>query len=146
MVFRSFASFCHGGKEKWGAIVGTSRRNYRTGLAVSWLAAYALVLNIVLSSMLLATISPVGQSAGLEICISHPEPTGAPDNDKSTGTSIVHCPACVGNHAPGAPPTIASFAVTRIAVEIEASAASEDDNRPRLATSDHQARGPPRLT
>jgi hypothetical protein len=116
------------------------------GLAASWVAAYALLLNVVLSSMLLAAISPVAQAAGLEICISHPEPAGTPDNDKSAGRSIVHCPACVGNHAPGAPPTIASFAITQIAVEIEASSASEDDNRPRRTTFDHQARGPPPLT
>ncbi|HEY8337819.1 MAG TPA: hypothetical protein VIQ05_28825, partial [Tardiphaga sp.] len=87
------------------------------GAVASFVATYALVLNVVFSSMLLAAVSPVVAAAGFEICVNNPDLAAAHDDaGKTTGKAVVHCPLCVGSHAAGAlPPTGPSFAV-RVAV------------------------------
>ncbi|ABD90008.1 DUF2946 family protein [Rhodopseudomonas palustris] len=127
--------------------MGKSRQTHAVGLTASFIAAYALVLNVVLSSLLLAALSPTAQVASAAICVTHPDQTtGVPGDDKPTGIAVVHCPACIGNHAPGAPPAIASFAITRIAVAIEAVVPAANDRRPRQVAAGHRARAPPQLS
>jgi hypothetical protein len=110
-------------------------------------AAYALVLNVVLSSLLLAAISPTAQAAGFELCLTHPDLAASPDDTgKTSGAPAVHCPVCVGTQAPGAPPASATFLVSRIAVAIAPVAALDDRIVAEAATSDHRARAPPRLS
>jgi hypothetical protein len=110
-------------------------------------AAYALVLNVVLSSLLLAAISPTAQAAGFELCLTHPDLAASPDDTgKTSGAPAVHCPVCVGTHAPGAPPASATFLVSRIAIAIAPVAALDDRIVAEAATSDHRARAPPRLS
>jgi hypothetical protein len=109
-------------------------------------AAYALVLNVVLSSMLLAAISPADAAAGYQICHNNPDGTVAPDDaGKTTGKPAAHCPLCTGSHAPGAPPAQTIFITTRIALAIAPVAAPDDTVVAAPATSDHRARAPPRL-
>ncbi len=118
-----------------------SRRRW-FGTVASLAAAYALVLNVVLSSLLLAAVSPAAYAAGFEICAVNPDHG---DTGKSPGQVAVHCPVCVFSHAPGAPPQPTLFAVSRIAILIEPDFAREPAIVARLAATDHQARGPPRL-
>ncbi|UZE50174.1 DUF2946 family protein [Rhodopseudomonas sp. P2A-2r] len=118
------------------------------GAVASFVAAYALVLNVMLSSMLLASLSPVAAAAGFEICANNPDLAAAHDDaGKSTGKAVVHCPLCVGNHhAAGAlPPTGPSFAV-RVAVASPPAFTPGGSVATRAATSSHQARAPPRLS
>jgi hypothetical protein len=117
------------------------------GAVASLAAAYALVLNVVLSSLLLAAISPTAQAAGFELCLTHPDLAASPDDaGKTSGAPAVHCPICVGTHAPGAPPASATFLVSRIAIAIAPVAALDDRIVATAATSDHRARAPPRLS
>ncbi|QUS41752.1 hypothetical protein RPMA_25040 [Tardiphaga alba] len=110
-------------------------------------AVYALVLNVVLSSLILASVSPAAQAAGFELCLTHPDlAVSLDDNGKTTGAPAVHCPACLGTHAPGAPPAIATFAITRIAIAITPFTAPDDRIVAERATSDHRARAPPQLS
>ena len=112
------------------------------GTVASLAAAYALVLNVVLSSLLLASVSPAAYAAGLEICAVSPDHN---DSGKSSGQVAVHCPVCVFSHAPGAPPQPTLFAVSRIAIAISPAFAHEAAIVARLVATDHQARAPPAL-
>ncbi|MDB5616747.1 hypothetical protein [Tardiphaga sp.] len=110
------------------------------GTVASLAAAYALVLNVVLSSLLLASVSPAAYAAGFEICAVNPDHG---DAGKTSGQVAVHCPVCVFSHAPGAPPQPTQFLTARIAITIAPSAAREAAVVARLAATDHQARAPP---
>ena len=112
------------------------------GTVASMAAAYALVLNVILSSLLLASVSPSLYAAGFEICAVNPDHG---DAGKSPGQVAVHCPVCVFSHAPGAPPQPTQFAVSRIAIAISPAFAHEAAIVARLAATDHQARAPPAL-
>ena len=112
------------------------------GTVASMAAAYALVLNVILSSLLLASVSPAAYAAGLEICAVNPDHN---DAGKSSGQTAVHCPVCVFSHAPGAPPQPTLFAVSRIAIAISPAFAHEAAIVARLTATDHQARAPPAL-
>ena len=105
-------------------------------------AAYALVLNVILSSLLLASVSPAAYAAGLEICAVNPDHG---DAGKSSGQATLHCPVCVINHAPGAPPQPTTFHTARLAIIVAPTIARETVVVARLAATDHQARAPPRL-
>ena len=114
----------------------------RFGTVASLAAAYALVLNVILSSLLLASVSPALYAAGFEICAVNPDHG---DAGKSPGQVAVHCPVCVFAHAPGAPPQPTEFLTTRIAISIAPTIAREAAVIARLAATDHQARASPRL-
>ena len=118
-----------------------SRRRW-FGTVASLAAAYALVLNVILSSLLLASVSPALYAAGFEICAVNPDHG---DAGKSPGQVAVHCPVCVFAHAPGAPPQPTEFLTSRIAITIAPTVAREAAVIARLAATDHQARAPPRL-
>ena len=112
------------------------------GTVASLAAAYALVLNVVLSSLLLAAVSPAAYATGFEICAVNPDHG---DTGKGTGQVAVHCPVCVFSHAPGAPPQPTLFLTSRIAIAIAPTVAREAAVVARLAATDHQARAPPEL-
>jgi len=118
-----------------------SRRRW-FGTVASLAAAYALVLNVVLSSLLLASVSPAAYAAGFEICAVNPDHG---DAGQGSGQVAVHCPVCVFSHAPGAPPQPTLFLTSRIAVTVAPSFSRESAVVARLAATDHQARAPPRL-
>ena len=117
----------------------------RSGALASLVAAYALVLHVIISSFVLATVSPAGFAFGTEICISHPE-TGASDGatGKVPTKSIVRCPLCVGNHAPGVPPSEVVQTLIRFAIAVDVQAKLESVSYLEAAHSSHQARAPPR--
>jgi hypothetical protein len=118
-----------------------SRRRW-FGTVASLAAVYALVLNVVLSSLLLASVSPAAYAAGLEICAVSPDHG---DYGKRPGQVAVHCPVCVFSHAPGAPPQPTLLAVSRIAIAISPTFAYEAAIVARLVATNHQARAPPAL-
>lgn len=121
-------------------------RKRRFGAVASLAAAYALVLHVVLSSLMLAAASPAAQAAGLELCLAHPDLVASTDDaGKTTGAPVAHCPICIAAHAPGAPPAAATFAVVRIAQVIAPVAATDDRIIAGAITTDHRARAPPHL-
>lgn len=118
----------------------------RTGALASLVAAYALVLHVIISSFMLATVS-AAFAAGGEICVSHPETTTSDGPiGKVPGKSVVRCPLCVGNHAPGVPPSDVALSVVRFAVAIDLQARLETATALEAPYSSHQARAPPRLS
>jgi hypothetical protein len=124
----------------------SSRKRF-FGAVASLAAAYALVLNVVLSSMLLAAMSPTAMAAGFEICANNPDFAAAHDDaGKQSGKPALHCPVCVGHHAPAAPPSPVAWLVSRVAVTIAPAFAPDIAFVAHPAHTSHQARAPPRLS
>ena len=116
------------------------------GAVASFAAVYALVLNVVLSSLVLASIPPAAQAAALELCLTHPDLAASPDGSGKTTAPGVHCPLCVGTHAPGAPPSVTNVSISRIAVAIAPIATPDARIVAEQAISNHRARAPPQLS
>jgi hypothetical protein len=126
--------------------LGHFSRKRRFGAVASFAAAYALVLNVILSSLLLASVSPAAYAAGIEICANNPDLAAAHDDaGNTTGKPSVHCPVCIGHHASGAPPSVVSLP-TRIALVIAPAIVPDDAAVAHRASTGHQARAPPRLS
>lgn len=119
----------------------------RSGALASLVAAYALVLHVIVSSFVLATVSPAAFASGTEICVSHLE-TVAPDGatGKVPAKSVVRCPLCVGNHAAGVLPSDVVLTALRFAVALDLQTKVETASVIEAPYSSHQARAPPHLT
>lgn len=90
----------------WGSAVNNTARKRMIGIAVAWLAAYALILNVILVSVLhAAALSPGALAAGQLVCSSSTALNVAHDNSgKNDKRTSVHCPLCTGNHSAAALP------------------------------------------
>lgn len=125
----------------------TATRIRSIGRWAAFIAVYALVFNVVLTSTLLATISPSKASAIHELCLNGGP--GVPDADGTgdAGKPIVRCPLCLSSAVATAdqPPQTPALAI-RIALRILFEAPSHDHVVVRFAESDHQPRGPPHLS
>ena len=132
---------------EWGFGVTHVTGKRIVGIGAAWIAAYALVLNVILSSILLATLSPVAFAAGHAICVNSAD-AGAVRDDagKNNEAPSIRCPVCVGIHAAGAlPPPPGPIFFDRTALPISQAFAFDAALVERKKTSDHQARGPPLL-
>ncbi|WP_454649137.1 DUF2946 family protein [Bradyrhizobium liaoningense] len=119
----------------------------RIGRGAAFVAAYALVLNVILSSMLVASISPLAGAAAQELCIGSDSGDAArTDADKHGKKTSVHCPLCVGHHVSGALPP----PQPRLTDRIPLTASAVHSFRQRIVayarSFDHLSRGPPALT
>lgn len=122
----------------------TATRIRAIGRWAAFVAAYALVFNVMLTSALLAAVSPLKLSALHELCLSGVSTT--PDADGNAGKPVAHCPLCVSNAvAADLPPQPPALAI-RIALHALFEPASHDHIVARFAASDHHPRGPPHLS
>ena len=127
------------------AVIFTSRIK-RIGRFVAWAAAYALVFNVMLTSALLATISPLKFNAFHELCLNGSSASPSVDGSSDTGKPIIRCPMCVsGVAAIDLPPQSPALAI-RIALQVPFEPVQHDDGVALFAASDHQPRGPPHLS
>ncbi|MCK1483380.1 hypothetical protein IVB25_11755 [Bradyrhizobium sp. 193] len=118
----------------------------RIGCGAAFIAAYALVFNLILSSMLAAGVSPAAAAAAHELCSGTSNlDASRTDADKSGKKLALHCPLCVGNHNLVAAPPPQAILVGRRYVEVVIALAFEARFVPRLRSHDHQSRGPPLL-
>lgn len=118
----------------------------RVGGVAAFVAAYALVLNVVLSSLLIAGISPAAAENGHILCLNSINSDAAHgDADKSGQGGVIHCPLCIGHHVTGAlsPPEFALSERTELSVSVVL--AFETRFVARFRSYDHQSRGPPAL-
>ncbi|MBR1163381.1 DUF2946 family protein [Bradyrhizobium elkanii] len=119
----------------------------QVGRATAFIAAYALALNIVLTSLLAASISPALADAGHVLCFS--SVSGDPaqsDAGKSGQKTAIHCPLCVGHHVTGALSPPQPVLGDRSYVRLRSVLAFEARLVARFRSYDHQSRGPPDLT
>lgn len=116
------------------------------GMCAAGAAAYALVLNVILSSFLLAALSPAAAAAGYEICANSADLHAVRDDaGKTDKRTVVRCPICVGHHAGIAllPPSPISADRIALATPLRFEFTQRDLEFSR--THDHQPRGPPAL-
>lgn len=119
---------------------------WKVGRFAASVAAYALALNVMLTSALLASISPLQFNALHEFCFnSAPAQLDATSDGDRTAAPVIHCPLCLSPAAVALTPQAPAIA-TRIVVPAPLPSAPHDTVTTRFASSDHQARGPPRLT
>ncbi|HAQ82024.1 MAG: hypothetical protein CFE30_32660 [Bradyrhizobium sp. PARBB1] len=117
------------------------------GRAAAFVAAYALVLNVILSSLLVAGISPAAAAAGQILCINSADPGVAHDDAGKSGRGgAIHCPLCIGHHVTGALPPPAFAFGARLPIALTTVRAFEVRFVARFRSYDHQSRGPPTLT
>jgi hypothetical protein len=116
------------------------------GRWAAFVAAYALVFNVMLTSALLAKVSPLKFNALHELCLNGSSAPSDADGGNDDGKPIIRCPLCVsGVTAIDVPPQSAALAI-RIALQVLFEPAPLDDGIARFATRDHQPRGPPHLS
>ena len=115
-------------------------------LATVWVAAYALVLQLVLSPFLMAPAHATdgGQSALFELCLDHvgaPTPDGAPSTHHD-----LHCNLCVhgGLAFVAVPPVVAAWSTPVASVAI-LWAVIDNPVAEAAGFAGKQARGPPLL-
>ncbi|MBV9061429.1 MAG: hypothetical protein JOY77_00675 [Alphaproteobacteria bacterium] len=78
----------------------------RIGLGAAFIAAYALVFNVVLTSILFASSPAMASEAAHELCLAQMGGSSVPaDADKNGHKIAIHCPLCASHHvANGTPP------------------------------------------
>lgn len=130
---------------KWVKVMG-GRRIRSIGRWAACVAAYALALNMMLTSALVASISPVEYNALHQLCLNGV--STAPTADQSEpGKAIIKCPLCLSSAvaAMDMPPQSPALAI-RIALHVPYEATEHDDISVRAPTTDHRPRGPPHLS
>ena len=136
------------GSLAWGTSVKYASRKRMIGIGVAWLAAYALVLNVILSSVLhAAALSPLTWAGGHILCANSADISVVRDDaGKSDKRAPAHCPLCVSNHSTAAlPPPPFPVLLERVPSRTQSVVASGDIFVALARFSDHQARGPPGL-
>ncbi len=124
---------------------GFSRRRARA-LVAAWVAAYALVLNVVLASTLLAGQSPVQLLTGPEFCIAAVDDGAAGDAGQPAKAVPIRCPLCLGQHVSATPPPLSPALAIRIAFSIRYEVPRATPFVALRPSPAHQPRGPPVLT
>lgn len=146
MVLGAFAVPATRGNSLMGFQMAATR--IRTiGRWAAFVAAYALVFNVMLTSTLLAKVSPLKFNALHELCLNGSSAAPDADGNSDSGKPIVRCPLCLANAVAMAdqPPQIPALAI-RIALRLLFEPAQHDDGVALFAASDHQPRGPPHLS
>lgn len=127
------------------AVIFTSRIK-GIGRFAAWAAAYALVFNVMLTSALLATVSPLKFNALHELCLNASSASPGADGSTDDSKPIIRCPLCVsGVAAADLPPQSPALAI-RIALQVLFEPARHNDGIALFAATDHQPRGPPHLS
>lgn len=125
----------------------TATRIRSIGRWAAFVAAYALVFNVMLTSTLLATVSPSKLNAFHELCLNGSSAIPDADGNTDPGKPVVRCPLCLSSAVAMAdqPPQTPALAI-RIALRILFEPVVHDHVVVRFAKSDHQPRGPPHLS
>ncbi|MBI5130472.1 MAG: hypothetical protein HZA66_13600 [Rhodopseudomonas palustris] len=116
-------------------------------MVASWAAAYALVLNVILASALLAAQPPLQAQAVHQFCLASSEAdAGSPVEPGKAKPTAVHCPLCIGKQVNAAPPPVAPSIAIRLAFGIAYDPARVTPFVALTQSRDHQPRGPPVLS
>lgn len=116
-------------------------------LVASWAAAYALVLNVILASALLAA-QPLQSQAVHQFCFasSDANAAAAPAEPGKAKPAAIQCPLCIGQHISAAPPPTPPSLAIRLAFGIVYDPPRVTPFVALTQSRDHQPRGPPALS
>lgn len=127
-------------------MTGLARKRW-IGWGTAFIAVYALVFNVILSSILIASISPAVEAAAHKLCISSDDGNAAQsDADKRSGKTTMRCPLCLGHHVSGALPPPQPTLTDRIPLTASAVYSFRQRIVAYARSFDHLSRGPPALT
>lgn len=146
VVFGGFAVPAPRGNSLMGFQMAATRIR-SIGRWAAFVAAYALVFNVMLTSTLLASISPLKFNAFHELCLNGSSAALDADGNSDPGKPIVRCPLCLSSAVAMAdqPPQTPALAI-RIALRVLFEPTPNDHIVVRFAENDHQPRGPPHLS
>jgi hypothetical protein len=134
---------------KWnrGSALKYIRRKRSIAVGAAWVAAYALVFNILLSGLILSALSPAAFAAGHVLCANSADiGTVRKDAADPSKSASVRCPICIANHVASAlPPPPDTYFSERVATAVTVSLAPDAAFIQPAPIFGHQARGPPRL-
>ena len=118
----------------------------RAGWGAAFIAAHALVFNILLSSILVASISPTDAALAQELCVNgNNADMGRTDADKHSEKKAVHCPLCVGHHVSGGLPPPQPALIDRAPLTASVVYSFQQRFVAYARSFDHLSRGPPAL-
>jgi hypothetical protein len=114
------------------------------GRLIGLAAAYALLLNVILSGILSAqTASSTAHANGFELCLSTIDETAPPDQPPAQHTATFHCVLCATSVAMAALP-MQSMVLPAVAVAAARIAAFDASHSPDLILLESKSpRGPP---
>ncbi|WP_420807590.1 DUF2946 family protein [Bradyrhizobium valentinum] len=116
-------------------------------MVAAFIAAYALVFNVILSSVLAAGLAPTAAAAAHVLCVNSADADAARNDAGKSGQKIaIHCPLCVGHLITGALPPPQPTLCDRLPVQTCAVFAFVSRFVAHFRSFDHQSRGPPRLS
>jgi hypothetical protein len=115
------------------------------GRFAAWAAAYALVFNVMLTSTLLASITPLKFNALHELCLNGDSASPGIEGNGDDSQPIIRCPLCVSGIAAAVLPSPSPALAIRIELHALLEPVRHDQGIQRLAPSSHQPRGPPHL-
>ena len=127
----------------WGFNVKHIRRLLIFGKCAAWLAAYALVFNVVLTSTLLASISPLDVSARHQLCLNSASVLATTNGNADK--PIVRCPLCSLSTIVADLPPLTNQLTIRVALQAPFEISGCAVFFVNQQSADHQTRGPPNI-
>jgi hypothetical protein len=127
-----------------GAADVRRRGFFRVGVWVAWAAAYALVINAVLATSLLAATPAAAFGDVAVLCIAHPD--GVAGNGAADGAvarTVHHCKLCLPGLAAALPPPLASDLFVRVAIAQPQHVAFEARLKTFARLASYSSRAPP---
>lgn len=116
----------------------------RCGAWAAWAAAYALVINAVLASSLLAAMPAAAFGNVAVLCVAHPDSAaGTATDGGTTARAVHHCKLCLPGSTVALPPPAAPEASARIAVAQPQHFAFETRLKAYARFDLYHPRGPP---
>ncbi|MDI4655280.1 DUF2946 family protein [Xanthobacter autotrophicus] len=126
-------------------MIGRRGHKWGIGWIAAFAAAYALVFQIVLTSALMASVSPVGADAMTPLCLPS-APSGVHSDDGGDPSkSMVHCPLCLSRTDVAVLPPVMTAVIDRVAIELHFRAVLRSSLQGLHFALPFQPRAPPAL-
>lgn len=120
---------------RWGIL--------RFGAWIAWAAAYALVLNAVLASSLLAATPAAAFGDVAVLCVAHPDAADDGAADGRVAHTMHHCKLCLPGLAAALPPPAVGGIPVRVAIAEPQYVAFEARLKTYARLASYSSRAPP---
>lgn len=121
------------------------RQKKTVGKWTAFVAVYALVFNVILTSALVAAVSPLELNTRHQLCLNNYTSDPTTDKSKSSGLGAL-CPMCLSKTALTDVPPMAPMVTVRVALPTSIGIADHKVFVASTPHSDHSARGPPQAS
>ena len=121
------------------------RQKKTIGKWAAFVAAYALVFNVILTSALFAAVSPLELNTRHQLCLKNYAFNPAVDKSKPVEPGVL-CPMCLAKAALADAPPLAPSVAVPVALPVSTELADHIVFIASIQQSDHHARGPPQAS